>query len=496
MQVRVDNRLRFLAAEAPPWVIERLKDNFTHENPLHAKLRAMGKWPGRVPRFIATWAQEGEEFSLPRGGTGRLRELMREAGDPIKWDVRVCDGMTHDFPHHRVELLPFQEQAVQEILRRQNLIVRSPTGSGKTTIALAVIPRLNRTTIVVVWTGAQLKQWVERIGQELDIPARDVGVIGGGKYLLRPLTVAMQQTLHSYIRNDDPRADEVFRYFGAFIGDELQRWGAETFVQTIDPFSCRYRVGMSADHTRSDHKEFLIHDEFGQLSVDIPYDKLVAEGVIVDVRVVVVPTEFRADWYREAETATDKDFVRLTDQMRNDEGRAALVQHTIEHAASEGAVMVFSHRVEHCQDMDARSVARGLQSGLMLGTSKWSHTFDATKDGLKSGRLRVGIGTFEAIGAAIDIPAVSRGVVATPVNNNRQKFGQVRGRLCRANRGGNADAAIYVLWDWHVFGLKPLANMIAWNKDVVVADPLTWQERDAATALKEYRYAARHGAHY
>lgn len=474
--ILVDNRLRFSLDEVPEWVVERLKDAFTHRNPAYDKAESMGYWVGKMKRFIVTWEIEGDEMSLPRGGTGRLRELLTEAELEYRFQVRVSDGHPAVFPAHKLTLEPFQQRVVDGVVGRQNCIVKSSTGSGKTCMGINLISRLQRTTIVMLWTGALLKQWMDRLVIELGMDRRDIGVVGLGKFSIKPLTLAMQQTVYSLIKAKDPRVDELFDYFGLYIGDELQRWGSDTLMACTDPFRARYRVGMSADFTRHDHREFLIHDEFGQVAVAVDQDELIEQGVILDVTIRVVMSDFEADWYREeyredgSRNPSYLNFGQLLDVMCSDDARNALIQETIGTVVQEGGVMVFCHRVEHCQTIDQLCVAKGIQSGLMIGGATWSHVFDATKDGLMSRRLKVGIGTFGAIGQAIDVPAVSRGVVATPVNNNRQMFGQVRGRMCRANRAGSADAELWYILDRKVFGMKPLRNLIAWNNNVLVRD--------------------------
>ena len=497
LRVIVDNRLRFGTAELPEWVVQRLKDAFTHRNPQHDKLKAMGKWPGKEPRFLTTWREDGSELSLPRGGTNRLRALLEEADIAPRFKLDVADGEEWDCPEHSLpnggKLAQFQLDAVEAVLKRQNCIVRSPTGSGKSSIGINLISRLRRTTIVMVWTGALLKQWQDRLLAELPgLDPSNIGILGLGKRAeLRPITLAMQQTVYSILQHDPELMDEIRRYFGLFIGDELQRFAAKTLVESVDPFTARYRVGMSADERRVDGKEFLTYDVFGGIEVDVDQQTLVDMNFVLDVEVRVVPTDFEAPWYVEEYTPEGNrnplqhDFVRLLDAMVHDDERNRVVQDTIAMAAREGGTLVFCHRVEHCQMLDRACVAMGVQSGLMLGGASWSSTFDETKRRLMEGSTRVGIGTFQAIGQAIDVPAVSRGVVATPVGSNRQLFGQVRGRMCRANRGGSDSAVVFVVWDRRVTGAKALRNLLAWNRKVSVLAGGKWM--DGKAYLKELR---------
>ena len=48
---------------------------------------------------------------------------------------------------------------------------------------------------------------------------------------------------------------------------------------TIDRFTARYRVGVSADERRKDGKEFLIRDLFGGVAVEVPKGEMVDKGI-------------------------------------------------------------------------------------------------------------------------------------------------------------------------------------------------------------------------
>jgi len=513
LTITVNNRIRIPTNTLPTWVVRTLCDACTHTNPKYAKQKAFGYSTKGEQALIATWEEDGDELQLPRGVLPKVREVLDESGVPYRVVSAVNEGERYQFPEHRLpggfELAPFQVEAIARILRRQQCIVRSPTGSGKTTIAIASIAAIGRTTLIVVWSGGLLKQWNDRLLKELPgLDSRDIGIMGmGRKPKLRPITIAMQQSIYAALKRNDAFAEELRHYFGVVVCDELQKFAAPTMFGSVDPLACRYRVGFSADETRADGKEFLIYDLFGRIEVDISQDDLISLGFVHDVEVRVVPTEFRADWYVEQKEAVVSgktaargrwgkpqiDFGRLLDEMSTDEQRNALVLRTIKDATAEGGALAIAHRVEHCQTLDRECVRAGVQSGLMLGTAKWMAAFEATRVGLETGRLRVGIGTLQALGQAIDIPAVARGVLVTPLVNNRQQFGQVRGRLCRPDRSGASgkhDAALYVMWDQYVYGLRALENLTRWNNRVVVlVDGNRWMP--AKEFIRERRRAAR-----
>lgn len=488
VRVLVDSRLRFATSSVPAEALAELRAACTYDDPAYGKLARMARRNRRLawrlrntPATVTTWREDGDEFSLPRGATRKVRETFARHGlRPSFVDLRVegTGPRWPEAPRHRPApsdpdggaLRWYQREAVDAALDRQNAILRAPTGSGKTTSAIALAMTTGLPTLIVVWSSGLYTQWEERIHRELGVPLDDIGRVRGSRRDVRPITIAMQQSLW---RGMTP---EFVGLWGCVICDEVQRAAARTFIDVFDRFPAKYRIGVSADESRADRKEFLVYDLFGEVAHEVSQDDLIAEGAVLDVECRLVPTEFRADWYvRERAAGLAPDFHRLLEEMQRDDERNALVVDLVRAEVAAGQqALVLSHRVEHSQRFDAAISARGIPCDVMLGGDDWRERFDATKRGLSDGSLRVGCGTIQAVGTGIDLPALGRGVLATPIGSNRQLYGQVRGRLCRPEK---SDAVLYVLWDRHVHGESTLRNMLAWNRSVVVrSDDGTWVE--------------------
>jgi|GEM_PF-4469109 hypothetical protein len=369
--------------------------------------------------------------------------------------------------------------------------------SGKSAAALAFASVVNLPTIVVVHNTGLLKQWIANAREQLGLSADEVGVIGAGAFRIRPLTIAMQQTVRA-----PSTLARVCGVFGNLIADELQTAAAATFAATYDRFPARFRLGMSANERRRDRKEFLIYDLFGdEPIVDVDQDDLIERQIVHDVEVRVVPTAFDSPWYTElkkqlraAEIAQAKTGVRvpqalvtarmasfdqLVGEMMIDADRQALVASIVAEEVDAGEqVLVLSHRREHCARNDADVSARGIRTGMMIGGAEDRFQFDRALRGLHDGSIRVVAGTYQAIGTGIDLPSVAVGVCTTPIAGSKEGkpfYQQVRGRLCRRAEGKRG-ARIWYLWDRHVFGLEPLRNLIRWNNTVRVYDGGSWHD--------------------
>jgi len=246
----------------------------------------------------------------------------------------------------------------------------------------------------------------------------------------------------------------------------------------IDPFPAKYRIGISADERRRDKKEFVIHDLFGDVAVDIKREDLIESKHVLDVEVRVVPTEFDAPWFgfdKSGDARTDLDFDRLLGEMTSDDGRNALaIKCVLDEVTAGEQVLLMSHRREHCQRLAEKVAAAGVRVGLLIGGADYAKEFMRAREGVLSGALRVGVGTYQAIGTGVDLPRVGVAVCATPIAGNRQFFGQVRGRVCRVAEG-KSDARLWYLWDRGVY-ITHLRNLSAWNERVLVLDGGKWHD--------------------
>lgn len=462
LAITVDNRLR-LSDAAPPGLIKRLKQATSHPNPEYAKKRALGLWTGTTPSKLLTWRDSDGGFSLARGCTALVRGVCEELGiRPHFLDRRVTAHV--EWGAFQVQPRPYQEDGILECVRYEQGIVKAPTGSGKTLMALAVLPRLGQRALVVVRDRNLLEQWRDRATDNLGLRLKDIGICRGGKRTVgQHLTLALQQTLYS---KSFPLEDFA-KQFGAVIVDEVHDTAARTVNETIDAFPARARLGFSADHTRKDRKECLIEDQFGRVIYEVGKKHLERQGSIVPVVVRLVPTEFKADWYAKA-PSEQRDFTRLVTEMSTDPERCKLVRRVVLELVASGAVpaLVFTHRREHAVRLAERELpADGVPTGLLLGSAGNADQFEESKALLLSGVLKVAVGTFKAVGQGIDIPNVMSGVCATPIGENPQFFGQVRGRICRVVPGKRV-GHLYYLWDRLVFP-EAARNLKRWNDGLV-----------------------------
>lgn len=499
--LRVDNRVRIPIRGLSDEALQALREAFTYKNPDYDKARRFrlrGKPP---PKAVASWKNDDGDLTVPRGGMQRVRDVL--AAHSIEW--RAVDGRELgeevDIPEvMRFAPYDFQREMVQTVIHRENVLLRAPTGSGKTVAAFLIANAVKTRTLVIVATRGLFDQWVRELQTVLGMRRSSIGEIRGGKCTIGDITIGMQKSLVKVV-------GKVAHQFGCVICDEAQLFAAKTFFAVVDHLPARYRVGISADERRKDRKEFLLYDVFGPVAFEVKRDELIDRGVVLDVEVRMFPTDFDAAWFHELRDAEQrvneareekrkpdpedaalvsrelvKAFDRVLTEMGENVERNALASRVALAAVEEGhQALVFSHRREHCHRLRADIAARDPTVGLMIGGGGEDGVeYDRALEGLRDGSTRLAVGTYQALGTGINLPSVGRGVATTPVHMNRPFFGQVRGRLCRL---GKEDAALLYLWDVKLYGLAPLRNMVRWNRKVFVWCDGEW--RPGRAVLKE-----------
>lgn len=477
IELTVGARISVPLSDLPEDVAKALRAEFTHSNPVFHKAKALGYRPTEPPK-IETWQEyDGANvLTLPRGGLRRVRTILEDAG--LDWDEvdARCEGdlsippYTGDwvsgqrFPDPRRDPWEHQERIGQVVQERETALVLSGTGSGKTFALLMAIAEANLPALVVVWDKNLLKQWAEDCEALFGLDPDQLGHVQGKKRKLRSITLAMQQTLN---RMDPRELVPLLSNFGFLALDEIQRAAAATYMGPIDLAPCRYRVGTSASAKRKDGKHFLIYDLLGEPAINVTRDELVDAGVVHDVAAVLVPTDFRADWYRQqVQRGGRPDFVKLVGEMSGDIDRTQLAARcVVERAAKLGRrALVLTHRVDHVLKLQSMLAALGVPSGLMLGGDDRAAEFAESKRRFLAGELAVGVGTYAALGVGHNLPNAEVGFAVTPVHSSKEYAGQVSGRVCRI-ADGKQGAELVALWDRGVFGDRPARNYSKWHTD-------------------------------
>lgn len=144
--------------------------------------------------------------------------------------------------------------------RFNNGIFNLACGKGKTKLALKKIAQMGVPTLVIVPDGGILDQWKRAIygdstpGREQGPGLRfegELGIISGATFDWKhPVTLALVTSLWPKIEADE-LPEEIYRYFGLIVYDEVHKIGAPKFALTATPWYGD-RIGLTATVERED----------------------------------------------------------------------------------------------------------------------------------------------------------------------------------------------------------------------------------------------------
>ncbi len=166
------------------------------------------------------------------------------------YDIKITKGLDINI-NFKGLLRDYQETIVNKYINYIGEIggglLEIDTGLGKTVIALNILYKIQKKTLIIVHKEFLMNQWIERINEFL--PDAKIGKIQGKIIDIqeKDIVIAMLQSLSmkSYDEN-------TFSDFGLTIIDEVHHLGAEIFCQAFLKFNTIYCLGLSATMNRKD----------------------------------------------------------------------------------------------------------------------------------------------------------------------------------------------------------------------------------------------------
>ena len=449
IRIRLKNNLRVTGI--PSELRQILVDKLAFDNPKWIENNRMGRWNGGVPRKLKFYSKiKNDGLWIPRGFLRQLILLSRQQGLEVNIDDqrRSLPAVSYNFTG---QLRPFQRAAVDRMLIKDFGTLSSPTGSGKTVMAIYMIAQRQQPALIIVHTKDLARQWQQRIETFLDIPAGQIGMIGGGKTSIGDrVTIAMVQSLYKC-------ADEAAPHIGHLIVDECHRAPSRTFTEAVTEFDSRYMLGLSATPYRRDNLSRLIFWHLGDVHHQIDQKGLVKTGHVLQAEVIYRYTGFRP--YFDPVREYSKMLAELTANDERNRMIAADVAREVEN--DNGVCLVLSDRKKHCQTLQSLlRFKHKLEADLLTGDLSGPERKQVIGR-LDSGRLRVLVATGQLIGEGFDSRVLTTLFMATPVRFSGRVI-QYVGRILRPAPGKDR-ARVYDYVDVHV---EPLVKAARARKKV------------------------------
>ena len=317
------------------------------------------------------------------------------------------------------ELRDYQTRIVETYLGRVSPedggggLLEVPCGRGKTVIALNLLARLGRKTLVVVHKTFLMNQWIERIEQFL--PGARVGRIRGQEIDIedKDIVIGMLQSLSM-----KDYAAGTFGSFGLTIVDECHHISSEVFSRSLLKIVTPCTLGLSATMQRKDG----LTPVFKMFLGEIAYKERRRTGdpvVVKAIHYAHADAEF-------AETALDyrgnpaysSMITKLCDFNHRSEFILSAIRHELSLVPGQ-QVMVLSQNKSLLTYLHKAITHRGVGTvGFYIGGMK-----DAALK--ETERQQIVLATYAMAAEALDIKTLTTLFLATPRTDVRQAVGRI-----------------------------------------------------------------------
>ena len=289
-------------------------------------------------------------------------------------------------------------------------IISVPCGWGKTIMALYLIGKLKRKTIIIVHKEFLLNQWIKRIEEFL--PEARVGIIQASKidYQNKDIVIGMLQSLSA----KEYDVEKVFGDFGFTVVDECHHIAAEVFSRSLPKVNSYYSLGLSATPKRADGLSHVFEAYLGPMvyKVNKRDDKLVRVNVIKY-------NDHNPQYNKEELSGYGKLCIpRMINNIVSNFSRNMLIKSILKNLVKDGRqTLVLSDRRDHLKNL-FQMVSEFATVGYYVGGMK-------QKDLDKSEEMQVILGTYPMSSEGLDIPSLDAVIFTTPKSSIEQSIGRI-----------------------------------------------------------------------
>ena len=449
LELVLGNQIYIAKEGLHPGLRNRLLRLAAFQNPEFYRAQAMRLSTYGKPRIVACAEDHPHHIGLPRGCLEDIQLLF----DDLGIGATVRDERIRPQPlkvTFQGQLRSEQKAAARALVAHDTGVLAATTAFGKTVIGAWLIAQRAVSTLVLVHREALLDQWVERLSAFLDVPAQDIGRIGGGRR--RPnglLDVAMIQTLFRKGVVDDCVAG-----YGQLIVDECHHLSAKSFENVARQAKARFVLDLSATVTRKDGHHPIVFMQCGPIRYRVSAR---AQAAVRPFRhnVFVQPTAFRS--LRPAEADKRLEFQALYQALVEDDARTHRISDDVIESVQAGrSPLVLTERNDHL-DRLARALSPHVSHLIVLRAGMGKKQRQAIREHLASipaDEARVVMATGKHIGEGFDDARLDTLFLTLPVSW-RGTVAQYAGRLHRLH-DGKREVRIY---DYADLGVPMLARM-------------------------------------
>ena len=365
---------------------------------------------------------------------GTIKQLLLEAGWPVKDQVALTDGEPLDFNLRQTttggqtfEIRDYQTSAARALVGDKGPgtgfgTIVLPCGSGKTIVGMQIMDMLKTSTLIITTNISAVHQWIEELLDKTNLNRDQIAEYTGENKDIKPVTVATYQVLTWRPDKEGPFPHfSLFheRHWGLIIYDEVHMLPAPVFRVVAEQQAVR-RVGLTATLVREDGCEGYVFSLVGPKRYDVPWKELERDKWIASAECIEVRIDLPA--YREIEYAVAGAREKHKIASQNPD-KLAVVNQLVE-KYKEDKILIIGQYLEQLDE-----IAKMLKVPIITGKTPTAER-DKIYGDFRNGNIRVLV-VSKVANFAIDLPDASLAIQVSGTFGSRQEEAQRLGRILR-----------------------------------------------------------------
>jgi len=398
-----------------------IKNILTIDNPLFFKRLDLGLSLWNIHSVLSYYTILGKESIIVP--VGILPSIIEAAKNEKITDITIIDNRVSnpdpEFFNKIVftgKLRDYQKDVVDICMQKTIGIIEAMTGSGKTIIFVALTVKRQEPTLILVHTIELANQTIKAFTNFTNLKEEDIGFIGDGKLVIRPITVALHQSM---AKMDDEKFNLINEWFGQIIADEVHIVGANTYYNTMTKLSAKYKFGFTATPYRDDGLTEVIHFATGPKIYAVPLVKL--EDVLIKPNIVRIDTNYNFPIFSSNEYQT-----LITDLSENEERNQFIVDTINREEYKDKNMCLLCNRLSQIKILKEKL---GEEAEILTSEINKKERKDIMQKVL-NGKCKKIISTYSLFSTGIDIPQLDLIVLCAPIQSET-RLKQTLGRLMR-----------------------------------------------------------------
>jgi len=427
MQIVEDSMLHIYKLNLNARTIHSIRKSATIWNNQYFLFQRMHKpiFSKNTPMTLSEYEETDTYINVPRG---LKLEIEKSFLNTIKLKENTILGNVIDVGF-KGKLYSYQEKVINKALKRDMGIIIAPTGSGKTVMALYMIAKMQRSTLIVLENKQLLRQWIDRINQFLEYPVaklkRDnyIGEFSGSKKKLKGnIDVALIQSL----ANIEDVA--VFDNYGVVIIDECHHSANATYRYVLKQLKAKNIYSFTATPQRADGQDKIINMYLGDIIAKVDNKDIEQYR---NYQQLLIPRFTTFSTFDDTSS-----FIMILDMLiKNEKRNRQITKDVIKEFRNSKNCIILSERIEHLNILYQNLKYVDQNIYILSGkTKKKDKNNIIEKLKLSTKENYILIASSKLLGEGFDLPNLEVMFMATPFAwKGRTK--QYAGRLHRSNEG-------------------------------------------------------------